>query len=98
MHDLEAIRDACTRVLEEREDKVGALSQYREVVDPESVLELVHMLESGITAHELETLTRMIRSLIDYVEVVPDDANRAVHLDREELLREAKYLHAVYAR
>jgi hypothetical protein len=98
MHDLEVIKKACTDALQNDESNPEVIAQFHEVVDPASVLELVHVLESSITAHELETLTRLIRDLTDYVEAVPDEANRSTHLDRDQLIRYARHLYGVFAR
>ncbi|HEY8096219.1 MAG TPA: hypothetical protein VIE65_09065, partial [Methylobacter sp.] len=87
MHDLEAIKSACINALNDEQDNQNGIALFREVADPASVLELVTMVQASITAHELETLTRVIRNLIDYVEAVPDDDHKAVHLDRQELIR-----------
>lgn len=98
MHDLEVIKNACIDALNDDEANLGGMALFREVVDPASVLELVNVVETSITAHELETLTRLIRKLTDYVEAVPDDANKAAHLDRDELIRYAKHIYGVFAR
>ena len=98
MNDLEVIKNACIKALNEDGESPNGMALFRDVVDPGSVLELVNIVQAAITAHELETLTRLIRNLTDYVEAVPDDGKKAVHVDRDELIRYAKHTYAVYAR
>ncbi|CAN5466053.1 hypothetical protein BH11PSE11_BH11PSE11_04190 [soil metagenome] len=98
MHELDVIKNACIKALNDDGESPNGMALFHEVVDPGSVLELVNIVQTTVTAHELETLTRLIRNLTEYVEAVPDDGKKAVQVDREELIRYAKHLYAVYAR
>jgi hypothetical protein len=98
MHDLEVIKNACVGAINDGDGKLGGLALYHDVVDPATVLELVDVVEAGITPHELETLTRLINRLTDYVETVPDVEGKAAHIDREELIRYAKHIYGLFAR
>lgn len=98
MHEFEVIKNACAQALtEENGCKDGATRLYN-VVDPESIMELVTLVEASITPHELETLTILIRNLTNYVEAIKDDKNNASLPDREDLIRQAKYVLSIYAR
>lgn len=98
MHDLEVIKSACAQALIEKDDNSSGNILFRSVADPESVMELVRLLELSITSHELETLTILIRNLTQYLEAVKEDIDDAALPDRHELIRRANYFLMIYAR
>ncbi len=98
MREFEIIKNACAQALTEENDSEKGSTRFYSVVDPESVLELVTLVEASITPHELETLTVLIRNLTNYVEATNDDKNNASLPDRDDLIRQAKYVLSIYAR
>ncbi len=98
MPEIDIIKNACIQALDDTKDVRDRTMLFREIVDPASVLELANLVEASITPHDLETLMLLIRNLADYLEAVPDTGNDMTHLDRDDLLRQARYTLSIYAR
>lgn len=98
MHEIDVIKNVCIQALDDTKDVRDRMMLFREIADPASVLELVSLVEASITPHDLETLTMLIRNLADYLEAVPDTGNEVMHLDRDDLLRQARHALSLYAR
>ena len=98
MHELEVIKSACAQALTEKDGALTRDTLFRSVADPETVMELVRLVEESITPHELETLTILIHNLTEYLEAVKEDIDDATLPDREDLIRRAKYFLTIYGR
>jgi len=98
MHELDVIKSVCAQALTEKDDHSRGNILFRSVVDPESVMELVRLVEESITPNELETLTILIRNLIHYLEAVKEEIDNSALPDRHDLIRQAKYCLSIYAR
>jgi len=98
MQELDVIKNACMQALTGKENAVTSDTLFHSVVDPELVMELVGMVEENISAHELETLTILIRNLTDSLEAMQDKAACATLPDQDDLIRHAKYILSIYAR
>ena len=98
MHDFDIIKNACAQAVSDNGDKEIKLDLFYKVVNPDVVMELVGLVEESITTHELETLTILIRSLTNYLEATGADRLNNILPDRDDLIRQAKYVLAMYAR
>jgi hypothetical protein len=51
----------------------GSRDNFRALVDPETVLRLVAIVETAERLHDIEEMRTLIRRLAAYVAAVPDD-------------------------
>ena len=100
MRDLDVIKGACVQALDSANTNNHANNhiQFHQIADPETVLELVKLLEESITAHELESMMKLINNLVTCLEAVPNDNNNQSLPDRDDQIRQAKSMLAIYAR
>ncbi len=98
MHDFDIIKNTCAQALNGNSDNEINQTLFYKVVNPDVVLELVGLVEESITTHELETLTILIRNLINCLEATADDRENNTLPDRDDLIRQAKRVLSIYAR
>lgn len=93
MHSLPIIKHACLAALDEgEEDAAGALAEFRSIADPQTVLELIQLVEnttSRISDEELQALGKLIRDLTGYIKM-----HGGIQADpvRDDLLLQARQL------
>jgi hypothetical protein len=93
-HDLNMIEAACINALA-REQSPEGLSAFYSLVDPTSVLELVHVAKSVLSDEELQELARLMEDMTFYIKRVPDEKDGAKSIDREELILRARQLRSL---
>ena len=93
MHDFEIIKNACMN----QDNEINRTLFYK-VINPDVVMDLVGLVEESITTHELETLTILIRNLTNCLEATGSEKENNTLPDREDIIRQAKYVLAIYAR
>lgn len=85
MHTLSVLKTACHEALEQ-----GDMSLYASVVDPSSVLEMIHALESHRSVEELEAISSLLDELTDYIKRSPSHDK-----ERAELILRARQVRGV---
>lgn len=96
MVDLDKIMLACNQALEDSEDSFSNSLPFFELADPQSVLELVRLVEANTVGHELGRLVTLIRDLSDCLQSVPDEVCPAVRLDKNDMISKANCVLAIY--
>ncbi|MDB5825643.1 MAG: hypothetical protein JWR21_4347 [Herminiimonas sp.] len=62
MHAFSVLKTACYEALSD-----GDMAMYSSVVDPSSVLEMIHALESFPTAEKVKAISGLLDELTDYI-------------------------------
>lgn len=85
MHTLSVLKTACHEALEE-----GNMGLYYSVVDPGSVLEMIHMIEAHPAQDELKAISSLLDELTDYIKRSPSHDK-----ERAELILRARQIRGV---
>ena len=96
MVDLDKIILVCNQALEDSEDSFSNSLPFFEMADPQSVLELVRLVEANTVTQELGRLVKLIRDLSACLQSVPDEVCPAVGRDKKEMLNQANCVLAIY--
>lgn len=92
MHSLNTIKSACQAALDTIDTADSWQRSYCALVDPKSVLGLVHRLETLEKMpgpHEMQALGKLIRDLAGYVKMIAGDKPDSV---RDDLLLQARQM------
>lgn len=85
MHALDVLKTACHEALEQ-----GDIQLFVSVVDPSSVLEMIHEIERQRTEEEIEAISRLLDELTDYIKRSPSQDK-----ERAELILRARQIRGV---
>ena len=96
MVDLDKIMLACNQALEDSEDSFSNSLPFFEMADPQSVLELVRLVEANTVGHELGRLLSLIRDLSACLQSVPDSVCSKFGRDKNEIISQANSVLAIY--
>lgn len=96
MVDLDKIILVCNQALEDSEDSFSNSLPFFEMADPQSVLELVRLVEANTVSQELDRLLTLIRDLSACLQSVPDEVCPMVGPAKQEMLSQANCVLAIY--
>jgi len=85
MHALSVLKTACHEALSK-----GDMALYSSVVDPASVLEMVHALETRRSDEELKAISSLLDELTDYIK-----RSQTHDKERAELILRARQVRGV---
>lgn len=79
MHDFHSLKQACLRALQLDPPEVKSVELFS-VVDPQSILDLIAVIESQITDEELQSLHNIIKDLTNFIRRTSNCGIEATHL------------------
>jgi hypothetical protein len=95
MQSIDVIRTAALEALDDSEDDAPeALTAFRQLVDPRTVLELLELAENSVNSEKMKALAALIRDMEAYIEKVPDVDGTGQPLKQAELLARSRQLRA----
>jgi hypothetical protein len=93
-HDLNMIEAACINALA-REQSPEGIGEFYSLVNPASVLELMHVAKSALSDEALQELARLMDEMTLYIKLVPDEKGAAKSIDRDELILRTRQLRSL---
>lgn len=88
MHALSVIKHAALEALDDESEtpKPMRMAGFRSIVDPESVYEMVCLIERTQERPEMAELMQLLRELAEYVEKHPSEEARVLAMKAKVLL------------